>query len=109
MDKKGPAAGPKPSINHQEPSARERAKNLNDDLGREESPKPQPARPAITITKTDPSWQVWLGAIKAAHPNLLEAAEYHGEIIVDAKWPENAKFAPKVKGLPRNVTGEAAA
>lgn len=81
-------------------------KDYQNGLNKEEKANGQ--RPSFTITRNDPSWRMWLKAIEKAFPNLLEAAEHHGEIHADAKWPENAKRPPSVKQMPRNVTGEAA-
>ncbi|MFZ4072100.1 MAG: helix-turn-helix domain-containing protein [Caulobacterales bacterium] len=106
LDKKGPAVGPKPSLNHQEPKTRERAKDFQSDF--EQKPAPQPARPAITLTRADVSWSSWVTHMRNAYPHLVEAAEMHGEIVVDARWPEKATMPPKVKRVARNVTGEAA-
>ena len=100
LDRGGPTAGPKPSLNHQEPSKSETSKI---DLNKEE--KPRPARPAIVIRRSDQSqWAAWLSFLPA---DKAAAAEFWGEVVADSRWPEKATFW-NVKAKPRDITGEAA-
>lgn len=67
--------------------------------------KPQPARPALSITPADGlKWGEWLAFLP---DDKREAAEYWGEIISDRRWPKDATYF-YVKTKPRDVTGEAA-
>lgn len=105
LDKKGPATGPKPSLNHQEPSARERAKDFQSDLKKDQ---PKPARAEFVVKAGEISWHDWLTFLAENYPDLVARAEYHGELRATSRWPKLGEPPPRIESLPRNVTGEAA-
>ncbi|GEM_PF-6587827 len=70
--------------------------------------KAKAAVPTFTVRSSDVSWSEWMHHLDKHSPELVSAAQHWQEIQTHSRWPTPTSPAPRVRRMPRNITGEAA-